>query len=54
MKRKGHSLQTWDDVYFDGLLNPTEEYFDEEAQEIIKHIVDDGWDSYEEDEQDEE
>jgi hypothetical protein len=41
----GFSLAAWEDAYFDGLLDPSENTFCEEMQEVYGL---DGWDSYDE------
>lgn len=49
----GHSRITWEEMYYDGHLDLIEEYYDEETGKIIRLKVEDGWDSFEDYEEDE-
>lgn len=50
MRYGGKSLLEVDDLYYDGFLDPKYTAFDEYTQTKFLHKLDDGWDSYEEDE----
>ena len=43
---------SWDDVYYDGRIDSKYEGFCEYAQQIVNLEINDGWDSYEESEED--
>lgn len=46
-RRNGHSLLTWQDLYYDGILDEKYEAFCEDTQEIFDYEQDDGWDDIE-------
>ncbi|GAA4880502.1 hypothetical protein GCM10023310_70890 [Paenibacillus vulneris] len=35
----------WQDVYYNGDIDPENEFFDEETQKVHKRVTDDGWDN---------
>jgi hypothetical protein len=53
-RRNGHSIKTAEDAYYDGEIDPRYEGFCEETGAKFTYKQDDGWDSYEEFEEDEE
>jgi hypothetical protein len=53
-RRNGHSIKTAEDAYYDGEIDPRYEGFCEETGTKFTYKQDDGWDSYEELEEDEE
>lgn len=42
------SRKTWEDVYYEDLIDEQYEVFDEDSQEIINYPIDDGWDKIKE------
>ncbi|MGD7047066.1 hypothetical protein [Rossellomorea marisflavi] len=52
--KKRKAAQSWDDMYFDGNIDPVHEGFCEETGIKFQHSIDDGWDKYEDYEEDEE
>lgn len=51
-KHKNIKLQTWQDVYYDGRIDSKYESFDEDTQRYVELTTDDGWDKYEDHEED--
>lgn len=41
------SRLTWQDAYYDGLIDERYEVFCEETQKVYKRVIEDGWDTYE-------
>ncbi|TVY09951.1 hypothetical protein [Paenibacillus cremeus] len=46
MGKGKHSRLTWEDLYYDGLIDERYEIFDEESQKIFNVRVNDGWDHH--------
>lgn len=52
-RNKNIKLKTWEDAYYDGIVtDPRYEDFCEETQKVIKRKSNDGWDKYEDLEED--
>ncbi|MCM3270861.1 hypothetical protein [Paenibacillus elgii] len=43
-----HSRLTWQDLYYDGIIDERNELWDEDSQCVIEKWYDDGWDDIEE------
>ncbi|WJV20712.1 hypothetical protein QU593_09880 [Rossellomorea marisflavi] len=53
-RKKSKAAQSWDDMYFDGHIDPTHEGYCEDTGSKFQHFVEDGWDKIEDYEEDEE
>lgn len=42
----GHSKLTWQDLYYDGMIDERNELWDEDSQCAIRKWYDNGWDEY--------